>query len=65
MVQMNLSAGQKQRCGCIEWTCGHRGEGERGMNWETRIEYIHCHVKNRQLVATSLIIQNPSQMSPQ
>ena len=53
MVPMNLSAGQKQRCGCREWTRGHRGEGERGMNWETRVEYIHYYVKNRQLVANS------------
>ena len=43
----------RNRCGCREWTHGHRGEGERGMNWETRVEYIHYYVKNRQLVANS------------
>ena len=32
MVQMNLFAGQEQRHRCKERTCGHREEGEGGMN---------------------------------
>ena len=35
---MNLSAQQEQRCRHREQTCGHRGEGEDGMNWETGID---------------------------
>ena len=38
MVQMNLLAGQEKRQRCREWTYGHRGEGEGGMNWEIRID---------------------------
>ena len=27
MVQLDLFAGQEERCRCKEWTCGHGGEG--------------------------------------
>ena len=32
MILVNLSAGQKKRCGCREWTSGQRGKGEGGEN---------------------------------
>ena len=42
MVQMNLAAGQEQRCGCRVRTSGHRVEwgrwGGEAMNWEIRID---------------------------
>ena len=38
MVQMNLFAGQEERS--REWSCGLRGLGKGGRNWEIRID-IH------------------------
>ena len=38
MVQVNLVQGQEQRCRHREWTSGHRGEEERGMNWKIRFD---------------------------
>ena len=40
-MQMNLFAGQEERCRCKEQMCGHRrwrgiGKGS-GLNWEIRI----------------------------
>ena len=40
MVQMNLFAGQEERCRCREWSCGPKGLGVGGTNWEIRID-IH------------------------
>ena len=35
IVQMNLFAGQEQRCRRREWACGHK---EGGMDWEMGID---------------------------
>ena len=35
MVQMNVLAGQEQRCRYREWMCGH---GREAVNWEIRID---------------------------
>lgn len=34
---MNLFAGRSRRHRCIAWTCGHREEGEGGMNGKSSI----------------------------
>ena len=34
---MNVFAGKKWRCRCREWTCGHSGGGESGMNGESSV----------------------------
>ena len=42
MVQMNLFAGQEERCGYRGRMCVHGGGGEGGTNWESRIDtYAH------------------------
>ena len=42
MVQMNLFAGQEDRCGYRGRMCVHGGGGEGGTNWESRIDtYAH------------------------
>ena len=38
MVQINLGAGQEQRCRCREQMCGPGLQGRGGMNWETGID---------------------------
>ena len=35
---MNIFVGHEQRCRHREQTCGHRGEGEGGMNWEIKFD---------------------------
>ena len=37
MVLMNLFAGKEWRRRHREWTCGHSGEGDRGMTGESSI----------------------------
>ena len=42
MVQMNLYAGQEDRCGYRGQMCVHGGGGEGGTNWESRSDtYAH------------------------
>ena len=38
MVQMNGFPGQEYRLRNREQTCGHKGEGENGPDWEDRID---------------------------
>ena len=38
MVLRNLFAKQEYKCRYREWTCGHRGEGEGGMNGKRSME---------------------------
>ena len=48
-VQMNLFAGQEQRCRCREWTGAGQG-GRRGggrMNWETGVDIDTPSLVNR------------------
>ena len=38
MIQMNQFAGQEQRRRRREWTRGHQGQGDGGMNWEIKTD---------------------------
>ena len=44
MVQMNLFAGQEERCGCRGRMCVHVAGGEGGTNWESRIDTAICEI---------------------
>ena len=44
MVQINLSAGQEERCRELICEHGVGGEGEVEMNWRVVLTYIYYHV---------------------
>ena len=63
MVQMNLAAGQEQRCKCRVRTSGHWVEwgrwGGEAMNWEIRIDVYKPHA-----VGSCYIVQGTQLSAP-
>ena len=59
MVQMDIFAGQEQRCRHREGTCGHRGGGAGGMNWESSSD-VHTPPAVKQVAGGKLVCSTSS-----